>query len=82
MKNQSAAYFENNVLYEFNCLLLLTTGRFIELNFYIINHLQRVIVLVITKVDQEIANEHEDHSEKPLQEVIDSVLQDLKLTQH
>lgn len=80
-RHQTATYFEEKVLYAFDCLLLLTNGRFTELDNDIIKQAcdcQTPIVLVMTKVDQEIDNEREEYPEKPLQEVIDDVLQDLK----
>ncbi|CAF4028937.1 unnamed protein product [Rotaria magnacalcarata] len=81
MSYQSETYFKDQLLYAFDCLLILVNNRFTEVDFHIIRqacHFQTPIVLVITKVDQEIANECEDHPEKSLQEAIDHVSQDLK----
>ncbi len=81
MDYQSTTYFEDQLLYAFDCLLLLMTDRFTEVDFHIINqacHFQIPIVLVITKVDREIANDCADYPEKSLQKAIDDVLQDLK----
>ena len=81
MRYRSETYFNDQMLYAFDCLLLLTTNRFTEADFHIIRqacHFQTPVVLVITKVDQEIVDELGDHREKSMQEAIDNVSQDLK----
>jgi len=79
--NRTSTYFQDKVLYAFDCLLLLTTARFTELDFDIIQQACNYgtpIVLVLTKVDQEVKNELEENPEKPLEEIINEIVSELK----
>ncbi|CAF0900578.1 unnamed protein product [Adineta steineri] len=80
-RHPSATYFDDNILYAFDSILLLTTSRFTEVDFRIMEkacEYRTPIILVLTKVDQEIIKEHEDYPEKSLQQAIDDVVSELK----
>ena len=60
---------------------MLTTSRFNELDFYIVQKACQhgtPVVLVITKVDQEIIKECDDFPEKSLEQATHEVLSELK----
>ncbi|CAF1666110.1 unnamed protein product, partial [Didymodactylos carnosus] len=72
-RHPSSTYYNDKVLYAFDCILLLTTARFTELDFNIVQEACEYgtpIILVLTKVDQEVIKEFEDNPEKPLEDVV------------
>jgi hypothetical protein len=62
---------------------LLCTARFTELDFDIVQQALNCgtpIVLVLTKVDQEVKNELEENPEKPAQEIVNAIVTEFKLS--
>ena len=79
--NRTATYFQDKALYAFDCLLLLSTARFTELDFDIVQQAGNCgtpIVLVLTKVDQEVKNELEENPEKPSQQIVNEIVSEFK----
>jgi predicted GTPase len=79
--NLTATYVYDKALHAFDCLLLLTTLRFTELDFDIVQQACKCgtpIVLVLTKVDQEVKNELDGNPGKALEEIINEIVLEFK----
>jgi predicted GTPase len=79
--NRAATYFQDKALYAFDCILLLCTARFTELDFDIVLQACNCgtpIVLVLTKVDQEVKNEIEENPDKPPHDIVNEIVSEFK----